>query len=592
MFATRRNFKSKLVLSYAIVVLLSFGFAAVFLSKSLEEGSLQELKASLVNQARLVSGYMGVKRLNEEDPGLIEALVRDIANMTQSRVTIVNAAGRVLADSERLEKEIPQMENHAFRPEIHLALNGETGIQTRYSTTLNKEMMYVAVPVKDSQGIAGAVRLALPLESVDKALAAVRKTVFTGVLFALGLAFVLASLLAAGIVRPIRRIISASRKFAQGDFSRRILYKSDDEIGELVSNLNAMAQDIENKIRHSNVQSQRLEAMFKSMSEGVITVDSHSRITSLNPSAEDMFVVKRKDADGKLLLEALRNNNLAEVIKSVFENRELVSRQLELVWPVQRVLQVNAAPIFERDAIGGCLLVIHDITEVRRLETVRTDFIANISHELKTPLTSIKGFVETLLEGALDDKENRRRFLQIIRNHTERLNLLLSDLLSLSYLESKEAMLRKEECEFRALLADVVAGFSFRLKEKGIKVEEDLAPHFFLKADKERLEQALINLVDNAIKFNKEDGVIRFSSEPLGKGVKITVEDSGIGIPAKDIPRIFERFYMVDKARSRELGGTGLGLSIVKHIIELHGGSVGVESTEGLGSKFWFTLPG
>jgi two-component system phosphate regulon sensor histidine kinase PhoR len=225
------------------------------------------------------------------------------------------------------------------------------------------------------------------------------------------------------------------------------------------------------------------------------------------------------------------------------------------------------------------------------LETMRKDFVANVSHELKTPLTSIKGFVETLLEGALDDKENNRNFLKIIQDHTERLNKLVDDLLSLSHLESKEIILEKENIPLWQLVDKVIQGFKAQLKKKGVEVKNELPQGLFLNADKDRLEQVFTNLIDNAIKFNKEKGSIWIYSETAGNTIKIAIEDSGLGIPQKDIPRIFERFYRVDKARSRELGGTGLGLSIAKHVIELHNGSIAVESTEGFGSKFFFTLP-
>ncbi|MDD5255578.1 MAG: ATP-binding protein, partial [Candidatus Omnitrophica bacterium] len=261
------------------------------------------------------------------------------------------------------------------------------------------------------------------------------------------------------------------------------------------------------------------------------------------------------------------------------------------VWPVQGVFEISVAPLFAKDKISGCLAVIHDITEIKKLEAMRRDFVANVSHELKTPLTSVKGFVETLLEGALSDKENSRHFLEIIREHTNRLDNLINDLLNLSYLESNTVELRKSGLMIRDLAEEVLSGFGSQLKKKPLKAKNEIPAGLIVSADKENLEQVLTNLIDNAIKFNRPQGSLVIRADDLGIAVKIAVEDTGSGIPAKDLPRIFERFYRVDKARSRELGGTGLGLSIVKHIVELHGGSVGAESTEGLGSKFWFTLP-
>jgi two-component system phosphate regulon sensor histidine kinase PhoR len=304
-----------------------------------------------------------------------------------------------------------------------------------------------------------------------------------------------------------------------------------------------------------------------------------------------MFSVIKNDVENKVFLEAIRNNDISEVINAVFKNGEFICRELNLVYPVQKIFQINASPIFEKDIVRGCLLVIHDITELKKLELVRSDFVANVSHELKTPLTSIKGFVETLLEGALDDKENNRRFLKIIQNHTERLNNLVNDLLSLSHLESKEIVLVKNNFNLCQQLEEVMAGFKSQLKRKNVDLKNELPADISVIADKDRIEQVFTNLIDNAIKFNQENGFIKIYGQNINGKIKIIIEDSGIGIATKDIPRIFERFYRVDKARSRQLGGTGLGLSIVKHIVELHGGSVGVESSEGFGSKFWFILP-
>jgi len=360
-----------------------------------------------------------------------------------------------------------------------------------------------------------------------------------------------------------------------------------DKIKELEKTLELLSGKIAVLERENNA----IQAILASMVEGVIAVDKDTRIISINPSIEDTFSVKKNEAEGRLFLEAIRNNELAEVISGVLENKAAISEELNLSWPVQKVFQVNATPIFEGGRISGCLLVIHDITEIRKLERVRSDFVANVSHELKTPLTSIKGFVETLLEGALEDKEESRNFLRIIQDHTDRLNNLINDLLELSHIESKEIALKFERVNLKNVFDVVILGFRSQIKKKGITLNNDLAPGLALKADKMKLEQVIINLIDNAIKFNKEKGGVRIYSEDLGRKIKVVVEDSGQGIPEKDIPRIFERFYRVDKARSRELGGTGLGLSIVKHIIELHEGTVGVESIEGLGSKFFFIIP-
>jgi len=358
-----------------------------------------------------------------------------------------------------------------------------------------------------------------------------------------------------------------------------------------ISDLNSTLGLLKARINSLENENFRIHAILSSMVEGVIAVDKDTRVLSLNPTAENIFNITPNSALGRIFLEVFPNNDIAEIITQVLKNSEFVSKELTLIWPMQKVFQVNASPLFESKTINGCLLVIHDITEMRRLETMRRDFVANVSHELKTPLTSIKGFVETLLEGALDDKENSLNFLKIINNHADRLNTLINDLLDLSRIESKEMLLHKEKFNLANLVNVVMLGFKSQAKQKAVQLSSDLPQDLEIFADKSKIEQVLTNLINNAIKYNKEKGFVRVYSEQLADKVKIIVEDSGSGIPARDILRIFERFYRVDKARSRELGGTGLGLSIVKHIVELHGGTTGVESTEGLGSKFWFTLP-
>ncbi len=588
---TRVSFKTRLILSYIFVILISFGFITFFLDKKLEEISLRDIQSSLITQARLIENQIAPEAVEKEDIAQLEALVNALKPKAKCRLTIIDTRGKVLADSEKSEKDIPHMENHLTRPEVQAALTGATGANTRYSETIKINMLYVAVPLKDNSRVTGIVRLALPLESVQRTLGTIRRIVVLGLIFALALASITGYLVASQTLRPINRMIQVSRKFSEGDFSRRIIYTTKDEIGELAVTLNKMAQDIEDKINQIKTQNQNLAAIFNSMIEGVMVVDKAARIISINPAVEKIFGVSAKDTEGAQFLEAIRNTDISEVINNVLKKGEPLSGEISPLLPMRKIFQFNATPIFYNKAVNGCLIVIHDITDIRKLETVRSDFVANVSHELKTPLTSIKGFVETLLEGALDDKENNHAFLKIIQEHTQRLDNLTNDLLSLSGLESKEITLEKKEFNLRRQAEEVILGFGSQLRKKNITVKNDLPLNLSIKADKNRMAQVLTNLMDNAIKFNKDKGLISIYTKEGDGGIMVVVEDSGIGIPQKDIPRIFERFYRVDKARSRELGGTGLGLSIVRHIIELHKGNVGVESNEGFGSKFWFTLP-
>ena len=589
MFAGK-SFRVKLLLSYILVILLSFGFIAFFLDRNLAENSLKNIQSSLVKEAALIKNQITPDDLKKDNPVYLGTLIVSLGKTAECRITILNAQGEVLADSAKTGAEISGIENHLDRPEVKSALQGGIGIDSHYSKVLKTNMLYVALPLRDKSEIAGVIRLAIPLTSVQKMLRTTRKTVFAGLCFAIGIALLVGALSANRILKPINKMMYASARFTQGDFSCRIYHHSRDEIGQLAATLNKMAQEIEAKIREIQKQNQHLAAIFNSMIEGVIVVDKTGCIVSVNHTIEKIFGITGKEAKGRLFLEAIRNNDIFEIITAVLKKGEPISKDLVLLWPVQKVFQVNASPVFENDTISGSLVVIHDMSEIRRLETMRRDFVANVSHELKTPLTSIKGFVETLLEGALEDRANSRHFLGIIKDHADRLDKLINDLLDLSHIESKEIRLEKKKFKMRELVEEVLFGFKTQLRKKNIACSNEVASELFVEADKDTIEQVLTNLIDNAAKFNKEAGTIKIYSQDLPHAVKISIEDSGQGIPAKDIPRIFERFYRVDKARSRELGGTGLGLSIVKHIVELHGGSVGVESTEGLGSQFWFTL--
>lgn len=586
-----KSFRLKLALSFLILATVPLIFAAFILDKKLEENALQEIRLSLVKQALLIESSISPQRLEPQHREYLQAVCQKLSEKIRARITIIDLKGTVLADSEKTAAEIPGMENHLDRPEIRAAQAQGSGYEVRYSPTLKIDMLYLAMLIKNNDADAGFVRLALGLSQVQRMLGATRSTILLSMLFAVTLAWVIGVLLIRTMVRPINRIIYASKKFSQGDFSHRIHHDAKDELGALAKTLNQMAWDLEDRINRMELQNQQLRSMFQGMVEGIILVDRKGVVLSVNPTAEKIFELAQAEVEGKLFLETVRNPELSEIIQEVLVRQRTISQELAIVWPVNKTFQINAAPIFEQGAVMGCLLVIHDITEIRRLETMRSDFVANVSHELKTPLTSIKGFVETLRDGALDDKDNARHFLEIIQDHTDRLNSLINDLLDLSYLESGKAALVKEEIALRALIDRVVSGFQAQAKVKGVLIQNDVLAAVRVSADKAKLEQVVTNLIDNAVKFNKEQGSIRIFCAQEAAGLKITVQDTGLGIPVKDLPRIFERFYRVDKARSRELGGTGLGLSIVKHIVELHAGTVGLDSTEGHGSSFWFTLP-
>ncbi len=391
--------------------------------------------------------------------------------------------------------------------------------------------------------------------------------------------------------KKLQSLTQTLRDIASGNFSQRAHIHSSDGIGALAQNLDEALDALEGALKRLQGEKEQATAILNSMAEGVIALDRDTRILSVNPAAEKLFSVTKGEAEGKFLLEVIRIHEIADLAAHVLKQGQGAVRELSLDWPLRKNIEINATALLHAGAVTGCLLVIHDITDIRHLETVRKDFVANVSHELKTPLTSIKGFVETLLEGAVDNKKDSREFLGIIQDHVNRLDTLINDLLILSSLESRQITLEHGAVSLSGLVNKVIAGFTTQSRKRNVTVINEIPESRSIQADKHRIEQVFTNLIDNGIKFNKDGGEVRIRVEDSSGETKIVVQDSGSGIPEKALPRIFERFYRIDTARSRELGGTGLGLSIVKHIVELHGGQVGVESTEGLGSSFWFTLP-
>ena len=413
-----------------------------------------------------------------------------------------------------------------------------------------------------------------------------------GVLLALLVAGGIGFLIARMITKPLREMAGLAKNIARGDFKRQIKVRSKDEIGELANTFNQMAEELKIKIQTITEDRNEIRAILTSVIEGVLAIDKNERVILFNSALEEMFKVIKDKVIGKFFWEVIRNNELSVLLKEAMNKRKLETRELTLFLPEERIFQVHALPIKGEEGISGVVAVLHDITELKKLERMRIEFVANVSHELRTPLTSIRGFVETLKGGAIREPENSQRFLDIIESHTERLNNLINDLLELSKIESKEIKMEFQPIALREAIEEVVSNFKEALKQKGHIVEIDIPPDFpQVEADPERIEQVFTNLLDNAIKFTPKNGRICIRAVDKEKDIQIEVSDTGIGIPQEHLPRLFERFYRVDKARSRELGGTGLGLSIVKHITQAHGGKVGVESELGKGSKFFFTLP-
>lgn len=583
--------KFRVLSSYVLVVMFALAVTAFFLDRFLEKQALNDLRVSMDTQARLIAVQLDTGRLIKDDLVHIDALVKRLADKTSSRITVVSASGRVMGDSRLPYPEMLKMENHLGRLEIIEAAKHDAGSVTRRSGTLKEDMFYLAVPVKDGARLAGFVRLAMPYYGIQRMLSELRRTVEFS--FALSVLFAAAVgwLVVLFIARQFGEIIAGSKRFAEGDFGYSIPVGSSGELRQLSETLNYMADEISVKMREAELRRMELEAAFRDMSEAIVVTDGAGAITRINPRAGELMRMGGSGIGGVCLADMPAGPELSSAAIKALSSGRPVSFEIEPAAAPGTVLSVSASPITENGAICGCVLVARDVTGPRKLETMRRDFVANVSHELKTPLTVIRGCAETLLSGALEDREHGPGFARSIYEQAVRLDNLVKDLLKISCVESGRLRLEKTEVELRALSDDTAGDLSAVLAAKKVSIVNRIPAGLKVDADSDKLSQVLMNLLDNAVKYNREGGEIIISAEAEGGNAKISVQDAGSGIPAEHLPRVFERFYRADKARSRELGGTGLGLSIVKHIVELHGGCVGVESAEGRGSTFWFTLP-
>jgi two-component system phosphate regulon sensor histidine kinase PhoR len=516
-----------------------------------------------------------------QDAKRSDDLIEDLSEETGVRITLIAVDGTVLADSE---KDASKMENHAGRPEIQEAMAGGIGTSTRYSTTLRDMMSYVAMPVYENDQIKGVVRLSLKLQAVELIAGEMTRRIVLISLAVWIAALILTLLFSSVFFSSVKQMVRLTKRVASGDFSRRAMVKSQDEVGELAAGLNEMSEKLQSFFVALQTQHDELDAIINSMAEGVLVLDSNMRIRLANDSFRYIFSV-RGPVDGKVYIEAVRSVGLKEMVDELSEKGQVKGKQVEFG---EKVLIGNGIALTgAEDGAGSYVLVFHDRTSDIELETIKADFVANASHELRTPLSAIKGYLEALED---EDPETQKAFIQIIRRNVERISNLVSDLLLLSRMESSSPRINLEEVELPSLADDVVKLVDRIASDKGLDLRVDIEPDLTVIGDPFLLEQMLLNLLDNAIKYT-EKGEVILKAEKDNSEVLISVSDTGVGIPQAHIPRIFERFYRVDKARSRDLGGTGLGLSIVKHIVQIHQGEIQVESQHVRGTTFTISLP-
>jgi two-component system phosphate regulon sensor histidine kinase PhoR len=429
--------------------------------------------------------------------------------------------------------------------------------------------------------------------SLQARLLTTRQVILVSGLLAMAVAFAIGLFVARRVTRPVVEMQAIARRMSEGDFAVHVPVRSPDEIGALGRALNVMAGRLRDKIRDLEQEQAKATAILDGMVEGVIAVDGHNQIALMNERVRAIFALGPGPVAGRSFLEVIRNADLHEVLRQTRTGDAVTRRELRLSTPVERRLQVNAVRLaLGRDEVG-VVMVLHDVTELRRLEQVRTEFMANVSHEVRTPLTAILGYLETLLAGALEEPEHARKFLEIVHRHTERLGRLLSDLTDLSNIELGKVSLRLQPTSLSETVDSVLIIIGPKAEVGEVLLKSDVPRDLpLVRADHDRLAQILINLVDNAVKYTPRGGRVTVHARRDGPDMlAVAVVDTGVGIPRADLPRVTERFYRVDRARSRELGGTGLGLAIVKHLVLAHGGELAIESEFGQGTTVSFTLP-
>ncbi len=513
----------------------------------------------------------------EWDPGTLQRWITDKGRRTQTRLTLVDRKGVVLADSEM---DPARMQNHSDRPEIAAALAGRARSEFRFSFTLRQNMMYFAMPLKRAGETAAVLRLSLFVRDLDSVFSPWRWKITAAFLGLIALSLLLSILLSRNLTRPIRDLARATRSFASGVLDSHVRSRRRDEIGQLAADFNTMVDSQKGLVEKIRYSQQELETVLASISDGLLVIDARDRIVRAGPRFCQL--VGGTDLVGKPYWEFLRSKEFADLVR--LATTKSVRSEIEIHG---RTFLAALSPLPDS---GGTVITFHDLSETKRLEKQKKDFVANVSHELRTPLTAIKGYAETLAEEAEGDS---RKYLDVILRHADRLIDLTQDLLTLSELEEKGIPLRREAIDWPELLASVRVLFEKKLLEKKLRLDislpENLEPIAF-KGDRFRLEQMFINLLDNAVKYTDRGGIAIHVLVAPGRLI-VEVKDSGVGIAPDHLPRIFERFYVIDKARSRQSGGTGLGLAIVKHIVTLHGGEIRVESTPGVGTTFTLLFP-
>ncbi len=576
--------------SYLLITLISLLAVSLFASSAFRQFFLERTAADLKSMAHLLEKQIEYF-ISPLDEMSVDSICKAVGEQSFTRITVILPSGKVVGDSE----EAPEsMDNHADRFEIAEALRGNFGTSTRYSSTLRQDMMYVAIPLEKNNEVIAALRTSIPVTSIYDELRSIQIQIgFGGLLIAVFAAGV-SLFISKRISKPIEEMKKGAERFARGDLNYRMPASDTEEMRGLAEAMNQMAAQLDDRIKTVIKQRNELEAVLSSMKEGVVAVDIDEIIISINHSAASMFKSRSSDLEQRSIQEVIRNSELQKIIKKAISSGEHSEGDVVLYQDKEIILNVQTTSLLdEGENFIGILAVLNDVTQLRHLENMRKEFVSNVSHEIKTPLTAIKGFVETLSQGAMENPDEAKRFLNIIEKHANRLVALIEDLMHLSVIEQedKSKRIKLKRGNIRSVIKTAIQVCQAKAESKKIKVNLICHENISTKIDTQLLEQAVVNLLDNAIKYSEEGGLVQIEVITTDTEVCISFKDYGIGIPKEHLPRLFERFYRVDKARSRKLGGTGLGLAIVKHIVQTHGGYVTVESNPGEGSNFVIHLP-
>ncbi|MDG4476204.1 sensor histidine kinase [Thiovibrio frasassiensis] len=578
--------------SQLLITIVALLVAAGYGAYSLRVFQLSQTAVDLEARARLSQEYVLTLLVKNDLPGL-QSFFTTAGKDSGTRLTVTTPDGVVLADSD---EDPGRMENHGDRPEIMAALDGKLTPSLRFSHTLQENMMYVAIPLMQEGKSKGILRTALPVTFINSALKEIFLKIAWGCLIVALLVALVAWFISRRISRPLEEMRLGAERFANGAFTGKLREEGAEEVASLARAMNAMADQLDGRIKTIARQHSQLEAVFSSMVEGVITVDTEERILDINQAGANLLNIPPEKLRGKKALVAVRNLALQQFVSQALASATPIEGEIDLTDRDGQEKYFYAHGTRFQDAAemtSGAIIVINDVTNLRRLENMRRDFVANVSHELKTPITSIEGFAETLLDGALESPKDARRFVEIIAKQSKRLHAIIEDLLALSRLEQEDEQTELLLAEEKIVtpLRRAIETCSLKAAEKKISIELNAADNLTAKLNSPLLEQAVTNLIVNAIKYSDEGSrVLVRAQEREGETIAIEVQDFGAGVAAQHLPRLFERFYRSDAARNRKVGGTGLGLAIVKHIVQAHGGEVDVISEVGKGTTFTIQL--